>query len=90
MFPPPSFAVGIYCCLELDEYGKFERKARTCPVTMDNATLISTWDQVIRYIYWYQDAVLLHVLYYRHSTVQLLMLALFARVLFMLVSDILA
>ena len=42
----PSTAVGIYCCLELDEYGKFERKARTLPVTMDNATLISTWDQV--------------------------------------------
>ncbi len=44
---PSLHAVGIYCCLELDEYGKFERKARTCPVTMDNATLISTWDQVM-------------------------------------------
>lgn len=42
-----SILVGIYCCLELDEYGKFERKARTLPVTMDNATLITTWDQVM-------------------------------------------
>ena len=46
MSSPSLPTVGIYCCLELDEYGKFERKARTCPVTMDNATLISTWDQV--------------------------------------------
>ena len=42
-----SVSVGIYCCLELDEYGKFERKARTLPVTLDNATLNTTWDQVM-------------------------------------------
>ena len=40
------FAVGLYCCLELDEYGKFERKARTLPTNTDNATLTTTWDQV--------------------------------------------
>ena len=40
-------SVGIYCCLEMDEYGKFERKARTLPASMDNATLSTTWDQVM-------------------------------------------
>ncbi len=37
---------GVYCCLELDEYGKFERKARTIPTTTDNPTLVTSWDQV--------------------------------------------
>ena len=45
-FPSPPSAVGLYCCLELDEYGKFERKARTTPTNADNVTLIATWDQV--------------------------------------------
>ena len=37
--------MGLYCCLELDEYGKFERKARTLPTNTDGVTLITTWDQ---------------------------------------------
>jgi len=40
---------GLYCCLELDEYGKFERKARTLPSSTDTATLNTTWDQVTMY-----------------------------------------
>ena len=39
---------GIYCAVELDEYGKFERKAKTLPVQNDATTLGATWDQVCR------------------------------------------
>lgn len=44
----------LYCCLELDEYGKFERKARTLPSNNDPVTLITTWDQVCSFVYIYQ------------------------------------
>lgn len=44
LFPPPPSA-GLYCCLELDEYGKFERKACTLPTNTDGIALETTWDQ---------------------------------------------
>lgn len=37
--------VGLHCALELDEYGRFDRKARTLPVNTDMTTLTTTWDQ---------------------------------------------
>ena len=33
------------CALEVDEYGRFDRKARTLPAMPDTATLITNWDQ---------------------------------------------
>ena len=36
--------VGLFCGLELDEYGKFDRKARTRPATTDLTTLNTVWD----------------------------------------------
>ncbi len=51
LLPPPTPPLpslptaGLYCCLELDEYGKFERKARTLPTNTDGVTLETTWDQ---------------------------------------------
>ena len=42
-----SLTAGLYCCLEVDEYGKFERKARTLPTNTDTATLNTSWDQVM-------------------------------------------
>lgn len=38
-------SAGVYCVLELDEYGKFERKARTQPTGTDDPTLLTSWDQ---------------------------------------------
>ena len=44
LFLYPSL-VGLHCALELDEYGRFDRKARTLPVNTDMTTLTTTWDQ---------------------------------------------
>ena len=32
-----------YCCLEVDDYGKFDRKARTPVANVEND--VTTWDQ---------------------------------------------
>lgn len=40
-----SLPVGLHCALELDEYGRFDRKARTLPSNTDPTTLSTTWDQ---------------------------------------------
>ena len=33
----------MYCCLEVDDYGKFDRKARTPAANAENDVI--TWDQ---------------------------------------------
>ena len=37
------FVTGTYCCLEVDDYGKFDRKARTPVANAEND--VTTWDQ---------------------------------------------
>ena len=36
--------VGLFCGLELDEYGRLDRKARTRPANTDLTTLNTVWD----------------------------------------------
>ena len=43
LYPLAHVSGGVYCAVELDEYGRFERKARTLPVPAEPAI---TWDQV--------------------------------------------
>ena len=38
------FVIVTYCCLEVDDYGKFDCKARTPVANADND--VTTWDQV--------------------------------------------
>ena len=37
------FVIATYCCLEVDDYGKFDRKAHTPVANTDNDVTI--WDQ---------------------------------------------
>ena len=49
---------GIYCAVELDEYGKFERKVKTLPVLNDATTLGATWDQVCHAVLLHHDSII--------------------------------
>ena len=42
----PPHAAGLYCALELDEYGRLDRKARTTPTSFDPVKSAASWDEV--------------------------------------------